>query len=293
MFHPALVIGCGLAVVLVFTVIRRRRSRRLPQGLPPHVRDFLVAFTRGLDAHGARMVGFVPGRMTAIVSVEGQETPVPVHGLIEHWIAFPGDVVVLVQRLIQEIREEGLDDPWDVSFADAAVDLLPQIRTLDWVRQHGPAFGDGRLVYRALGADLAVCYVIDDSWSMVFVCEGHLRYWNRREEDLYSIACRNLLQRTAAPLVDRLHRAAPTLVRTGDGYAAARLLLLDRDAAAEDLLVALPDRDTLWVGAASLEGDGLESLMAQSAAECEQANRPVSPKVYRLAGGALSEAETR
>ena len=74
------------------------------------------------------------------------------------------------------------------------------------------------------------------------------------------------------------------LVRTGDGYDAARVLLLDPERI-DGLLVALPERDCLWVGEAP--GEQLARLMELNAEQSARSAHPVSPHLYRLRSGQL------
>ena len=73
------------------------------------------------------------------------------------------------------------------------------------------------------------------------------------------------------------------LLRSGDGFDAARVLLL-LDAAIE-LVVALPDRDTLFVGDPQrIDVGRVGSAVAAVAAN---APHPVSDSLYRLSDGRL------
>jgi uncharacterized protein YtpQ (UPF0354 family) len=171
-----------------------------------------------------------------------------------------------------------LDQVGDVDFAAAAASLLPQVRPRSWLEQQG-AFGDSGLVHSPLGADLVTVYVIDDAKSMVFVCREHLRRWRKQVADVHALALSNLARRGPA-LPASIEE--PYVVRSGDGFDAARVLLLEpRDG----LLVAMPDRDTLWVAPES--GQDLARLMATMEDVREHAPHPVSGRLYRLTDGRL------
>ena len=74
--------------------------------------------------------------------------------------------------------------------------------------------------------------------------------------------------------------------RTGsDGFDATRVLLLDPDRI-EGVLVAIPERDVLWLGMEP-EGESLSSLMAQNEQQSELSAHPVSPHLYRMTKGQL------
>ena len=171
--------------------------------------------------------------------------------------------------------------------------MLPQVRTRAWLEQHG-AFGDSGLVHRGLADGLVVVYVLDDGPDMVFVCRRHLQRWRRSESDLYQIACANLAA-SGAPIWVTIPASAVTgampaalppegvLLRSGDGFDAARVLLL-LDAATE-LVVGLPDRDTLFVGDA--QRVDVARVEAAVAAVAANAPHPVTDALYRVNGGRL------
>ena len=70
----------------------------------------------------------------------------------------------------------------------------------------------------------------------------------------------------------------PVRIHTGDGYDAARVLLLDSDDAS-DLLVAMPEQETLYLGReADLES--LESMLRLT--DNERIEHPVSTELFRF-----------
>lgn len=223
--------------------------------------------------------GTLPGAFGILLAVQGQEVPVALNQLHRHYLAFPSRLPQLVGYLLAEIREHALDRAEDHPFAAVAMHILPQIRRLSWVRENGPAFGDSSLVHRPLGPDLAVCYVIDDDWSMVFVCQAHLRLWCRSEADIFQLARQNLARRSvnSVPLPGGEYPAV--LLRSGDGYDAARVLLFSEDQL-EGLVIAMPEQEMLWLGQEARHS--LDSLSVLSQEQSQQSPRPVSPEVYRM-----------
>ena len=221
--------------------------------------------------------GVVLGSFTMIVSVCGQEIPVPLENLYLHHLAFPDQLSNLVGQLLTEIEEVGLERPTDHNFVEAAMRILPQVCPTAWVFDNAPAFGDSAIVHRELGPTLSICYVIDNPWSMVFVCNAHLHMWRRAEEDLFHLANQNLRRLSGADLPMPEDVGGPVRVRSGDGYDAARVLLLD-PSRAEDLLIALPERNTLYLGREE-DRENISSLMAQDVAP---GGHPVSPELYRF-----------
>jgi CheY-like chemotaxis protein len=172
----------------------------------------------------------------------------------------------------------------DHTLADHAGAVLPQVRTDAWVRAQAPRFGDAALVTRSLSADLRVCYVIDLPAAIVFVTQAHMRAWRVDEAALYRAACANLRRRGGGELPMPEQGAAPVLMQLGDGYDAARLLLLD-PSRAEGLLVAVPERDAFWMG--KPDDADLARLMNVTRAQSEASPYPVSASLYRMSGGEL------
>lgn len=262
------------------------RLRRAQPAFSPEVAAFLVRFETVLaEAHPTvAFLGMLPDRFACLLRVEGQETPVSLHEAFRHSEAFPDAFPRMVERLLADIREVGLDGVADLDFADVAPLLLPQVRSRAWLEEHG-CFGDSGLAYTRLNDELVTVYVIDDPQCMVFVCRAHLQRWRKVEVDLHNLAVANLARLGREGLQKVGAAAEPLLVHSGDGYDAARVLLLEQ---AEGLLVAIPDRDTLWVGRE--QGQSLEQLMAATEEVARNSPHPVSPQVWRIKDGQLEAA---
>jgi len=227
----------------------------------------------------------LPDRFACLLRVDGQETPVSLHDAFRHAEAFPEAFPRMVERLLADIREVGLDRVGDLDFADAAPLLRPQVRSRAWLEQQG-CFGDSGLAYSRLNDELVTVYVIDDPQCMVFVCRAHLQRWRKTEADVHNLAVANLRRLGTEGLQKASAAGEPLLVQSGDGYDAARVLLLEQ---AEGLLVAIPDRDTLWVGGE--QSQSLEQLMAATEEMARSAPHPVSPHVWRVKDGQLEAAK--
>jgi hypothetical protein len=265
-----------------------RRWRVVAAEPTPELAAFVLRLENQLAAAHADVafLGLLPDRFACLLRVDGQETVVALHQLHRHSEAHPDAFPTQVATLLAEIREQGLDRIGDVDFAAAAPLLLPQVRARAWLDAKG-AFGDSGLVHTALNGDLVVVYVLDDTANMVFVCRDHLRRWRKDVADVHNLAVANLARRGA----DLPAGATPDahVVQSGDGFDAARVLLLA--SRHEGLLVAVPDRDTLWIGPES--GQNLEQLMATTEAIAESAAHPISGQVYRLTGGRLEAVPAR
>ncbi|MCR9246448.1 MAG: hypothetical protein NXI31_15550 [bacterium] len=273
----------GWLVVSAVAVVLHHRFRRLQSGFSPEVAAFLVRFETVLAQNhkNVRFVTLLPDQFACLLEVDGQETPVSLHDAMQHEQAFPSGFEGYVARLIEDVQEIGLDRVDDIDFGTAAGMLLPQVRSREWLDGKG-CFGDSGLVHRRLNDELVTVYVVDDPQSMIFVCQAHLRLWNKSVDDVHHLAVANLSRLDPTRLEELRSATEPLRVEVGDGYDAARVLLLDE---VEGLLVAMPDRDVLWVGD---EGEvDLESLMADTEAIAERAAHPVSPHVYRVTADGL------
>lgn len=276
-------IVAGWCATSVLLAVLHHRLVRLRPSLTPEIEEFLLGLESHLGRHPqVEFRGMLPGQFACLLRVNGQDTPLSLHDIYRRVEAFPDRFAVAVDQLVGEIAEVGLDRIVDHDFGSVAASILPQVRSLDWVAEQG-RFGDSALVHRRLNDDLAVVYVIDDPHTMVFVCRAHLQAWRRSEEDLHQLALGNLHRRGAGALLP-LGRE-PLLLQTGDGYDAARVLLLDQLERTGSLLVAMPDRDTLWV--AQEEGQDLARLMTAAEAMAQEAPHPVSGRLFRFTAGRL------
>jgi len=269
------VVWCGVAVLLAAVF---HRLRKATPTLAPEAQEFLRRFEEELARHeGVAFLGLLPGQFAGLLRVHGQETPVSLRELYRRSEAFPERFAQSVSQLIDEIGEQGLDRLDHHEFGGVAVDLMPQVKSLVWVEEQG-RFGDSAIVHRRFGEDLAIVYVVDDPHSMTFVCRAHCKRWGRTVDDVHQLAMQNLQKRCAEDSLPSAAAGAPVMLQTGDGYDAARVLLLPQR---EDVLVAMPDRDVLWV--ALDEGQDLAALERKATTMARAAAHPVSGRVYRLA----------
>lgn len=267
--------------VAIVAVALHRRFRALAPAYPAEVRSFLLQFESELSRgdHGAQFLGMLPGRFACLLRVDGQETPVGLYEAYRHVEAFPDSLTGTVTRLLADVREVGLDRADALEFAAAAPLLLPQVRSRRWLDEQG-TFGDSGLVYTAINDELVAVYVVDDSSCMVFVCRRHLDRWRKGVADVHGLALANLARLGRNGLDIGIDEAVT--LQSGDGFDASRLLLLDQQ---EGLLVAVPDRDTLWVG--HDDGQGLEQLMAATEELADRSRHPVSGTLFRVTDGRL------
>jgi uncharacterized protein YtpQ (UPF0354 family) len=271
----------------VALVAGHHRLRRLEPQLPADVEEFLICLENRLAALHPTVfwLGLLPGRFTGLLRVHNQETPVELGETFRRWRAFPSDFDATVHRLVSEIEQGGLDRMDDHDFATVATWILPQVRSREWLDTQG-RFGDAGLAHRLLTEDLAVIYVVDQGDSMVFVCHAHLRQWRKSEADVFNLAVANLHRLGGAEMENVGELSEPMILQTGDGYDASRVLLLEKS---DGLLVAIPDRDVLWLG--QEQGQDLGTLMASTQDLNRRAAHPVSPSVYRVRSGKLEPVQ--
>ena len=278
-------VGLGWCVLAVAGAVLHHRLRRRSSRYPPEVAAFVLRLESELmAAHpGVQFLGMLPDRFACLMSVDGQETPVGLYEAFRHAEAFPESFVRMVAQLVEDIREVGLDSVEDLEFATASQLLMPQVRSREWLEQQG-TFGDSGLVHTVLNDQLVTVYVVDDSSSMVFICRAHLKRWHKETADLHNLALTNLGKLGDTGLDEA--SVESVLLQSGDGFDAARLLLLRQE---EGLLVAIPDRDTLWAGPE--EGQNLSQLMAMTEQISDRSQYPVSSQLFRVKDGRLQPVQ--
>ena len=282
------IVGTWFGLSLVCAgVFHRLRATCRPVPIPAPVREFLRAFEAALARQTVaplELRGMTAGRFVAVLGVDGQEVLLPLHPLYEQFRTAPAALPEQLDALLRARLALDLTRLDEHAAADFAAAVLPQVRSDAWIRAQAPLFGDAALVTRRLNADLRVCYVIDSPASMVFVTRAHLRAWGVDDAVLHQAACTNLRQRGGSELPTPEAGAPPILLQVGDGYDAARVLLLDPERA-EGLFVALPERDALWMG--KPEAADLAGLMQVNRAQSEASPYPVSVSMYRMTEGEL------
>ena len=275
----------GWCVLALAGVVFHHRLRSKSSRYPPEVAAFVLQLENELlAAHpDVQFLGMLPDRFACLMRVDGQETPVGLYEAFRHAEAFPESFTRMVAQLVGDIREVGLDRADELEFATAAQLLMPQVRSKDWLEQQG-TFGDSGLVHTPINEQLVTVYVVDDSSCMVFLCRAHLKRWQKDVRDLHNLALANLA-RLGRNGIDNVSAEA-VLLQSGDGFDASRLLLIDQQ---DGLLVAIPDRDTLWAGPE--EGQDLATLMAVTEQIADRSQYPVSSHLFRVKDGRLEPVQ--
>jgi uncharacterized protein YtpQ (UPF0354 family) len=278
-------VGIGWCALALTGVVLHHRLRSKSSRYPPEVAAFVLQLESELvAAHpGVQFLGMLPDRFACLMRVDGQETPVGLYEAFRHVDAFPESLTRMVAELVGDIREVGLDCADELDFATAAQLLMPQVRCKDWLDEQG-TFGDSGLVHTPINDQLVTVYVVDDSNCMVFLCRAHLKRWQKEAQDLHNLALTNLA-RLGRNGIDDVSAEA-VLLQSGDGFDASRLLLIDQQ---EGLLVAVPDRDTLWAGPE--EGQNIEQLMSVTEQIADRSQYPVSSLLFRVKDGRLEPVQ--
>lgn len=273
---------CALALA---GVVLHYRLRSKSSRYPSEVAAFVLQLENELAAAHPRVqfLGMLPDRFACLMCVDGQETPVGLYEAFRHAEAFPESFTRMVAQLVGDIREVGLDRADELEFATAAQLLMPQVRSKEWLDEQG-TFGDSGLVHTAINDQLVTVYVVDDSSCMVFLCRAHLKRWQKDVQDLHNLALANLARLGRNGLDDV--SAESVLLQSGDGFDASRLLLIDQQ---EGLLVAVPDRDTLWAGPEA--GQDIAQLMSVTEQIADRSQYPVSSRLFRVKDGRLEPVQ--
>ena len=268
----------ALAAVIATLAVRGRRDGA--------DRRFAVRLRRELAEREPAVgwIGFVPGEFAAVLNLDGQETHVPLRRLQQRTLVFPDAFDRLVEQLLEEVRSRGLERAAGLPFAAVAADLVPQVRSLGWLLAGRGRFGDGALVARPLGSDLVLCVAIDRGGCLTFVSRELARTWGRDADALLTLAVANLRRRDGRASLGSIDREGVVFDR-GDGFDAARICLLDPEQA-EGLCIAVPDRDLGWIG--GVDDADFAELEHRVASLHARGSHPISPRVYRLIGGALA-----
>lgn len=198
-----------------------------------------------------------------------------------------GELMAIAAAFDAAVKYPGRQTPGEDLKVGAAA-LLPKVERARFGRAYdavvlgrgGDVAVDG-LYVRDFGGGLVTAYVQDEGWKFNYVPRGRVRQWDASEDTVHSIGRSNLYHRAE---VD--HRASQ--VAMGDGYDAARLVLIDDvfydrvgEAGCE---VAVPGRDVLIVGR---PGEKLEREVIVQA--YQKAAYPISPEVFRFKGHRVVE----
>jgi uncharacterized protein YtpQ (UPF0354 family) len=216
--------------------------------------------------------------------IRGQDTVIAVGPLLVALQEDPASLPTLVAAMVRE-QKERLDDPGREVWSAVVHRLMPQVRTQEWLSEQGLRFGPTALLHRPLGADLVVCYVVDRGDAMTFVSREHAARWGRSLDEVDERAISNLAEWSGDCVVRTGPDREGTAVQRGDGYDAARVLLLD-PFHAEGLLLAIPSRDVLWLGGPEKVVD-IGALRREVESVAERAVQPVSRELYTVRRGQL------
>jgi uncharacterized protein YtpQ (UPF0354 family) len=232
----------------------------------------------------SQVVGLSSDGKALILSFDHQESVLSLPDLLRFAKVRGHQLHELVEELVVFLQENQ-STVGDLPFDLAIPDLLPQIRTMDWIQANSPVFGPGRLLRSTLVEDLRVCFVIDEPETMVFLTEAHLASWGASLDAIQNLAMENLRKKAAgldSAEAQSTEQAALRIVEDGDGYSATRLLLhLYSSVPSEGLVFGIPDRDKFYIGPhGDLDATWSERLIEDHAS----GGHPLSPTFFRVEG---------
>ena len=188
------------------------------------------------------------------------------------------------------------DEEWEAAAHDFLGVLLRATTTLGPLESHaeqlrlrlGPAYppgGAGTPFAQPLpGTGLVRNLVVDSPRHMCYVTAADIEASGKSASEWLELAARNLAATTEPGWLGPIQPDLPVLAgNAGDGYDAARALVLDRLTRPTEAghFIAVPARDWLFALPATPEAlDRLGVLAAAAAATYRNDPYPVSPKVY-------------
>ena len=235
----------------------------------------------------SKVVGLSADGKALILSFDHQESVLSLPDLLRFAKVRGHQLHELVEELV-EFLLENQSRVGDLPFDLAIPDLLPQIRTMEWIQANSPVFGPGRLLRTPLCQDLRICYVIDEPETMVFLSEAHLASWGASLEGIHNLAMENLRKRAVEIDEDGAvsqEEAALRVIEDGDGYSATRLLLhLYSSLPTDRLVFGIPDPDRFYVG----PRDELDEIWRRRLlSDHASGGHPLSPDFFRVEGRQL------
>ena len=176
----------------------------------------------------------------------------------------------LFNRLLAVLRESP-----DIGRLESEEDrrrILPRLVTDSFLRQIRAEMAGEVLPALPLGVPgLSVVLVLDGETAVAYLSEGQLSAIGLTPEEGLELARQNLARSFESAIVRRaLTDGSLNVVKAGDSFDAARLLLVPGALAPGEQVVALiPDRDTLVVTSAPRDGNwaGLRKLARAAAGE--------------------------
>lgn len=277
------ILGILLGVGVLVVALRVRAQRRLTQSLG----EIFVALQRGLP--GAR-IGAVRDGMVEIEGPAGEQFRANLARMLQIFQA-PGLDLVGRRRALDEFVQavrEGMTGA-EATPAELRAELRPRLVTEAALAQMRELHPDDPAPAYSLGnTGLHAVLVQDSAHAVRFLANAELAGIGVPFEALLLEA----RQRLGSPefthaVRDALNSRHLAMIKTGDSYDAARLLLLPEMLLdGEEAVALVPDRDTLAVAPKPMDGDwsGLERLARTPGSDRLLIDRPVlvSRQGFRL-----------
>lgn len=277
------IVGILLAACVSVVALRVRAQRRLSQSLG----EIFVALQRGLP--GSR-IGAVRDGMVEIEGPAGEQFRANLARMLQVFHA-PGLDLVGRRRALDEFVEavrEGMSAQ-DVTPAELCAQLRPRLVSDAMLQEIRELHPDEPAPARTLGnTGLHAVLVQDSPHAVRFLSQAELAGIDVPFETLLAEAQERLASPELTHAVrDALNSRHLAMIKTGDSYDAARLLLLPEMLLdGEEAVALVPDRDTLAVAPKPMDGDwsGLERLARTPDSDRVLSERPliVSRQGYRL-----------
>jgi uncharacterized protein YtpQ (UPF0354 family) len=167
--------------------------------------------------------------------------------------------------------------------------ILPELRPREYIDAMGTMATNA--VVQPFVGDLVVVYVVDSPDSTRSLTPSDAQALHLSSTDVAAVARENLSRRLA-PLpfgLDAIQPGEVHVLATGNFYESSRLLFEEDWAAIAaraptPIVVGVPENDVVLF-VAGIDGDRLARLRAVVREGYEKAARPVSPNLYRWAGG--------
>ncbi len=227
----------GLAALFLLARTARRAFRR---GVRAEVRAYLTSRRPDLAVTGEAESALV------LHSTATGEVTFNLHNLFFEISALRPDTPEgrqQVYRKMVDALEEGLDLQHP-TLEKHGTRLLPRLVL--------PAFLEStesltKVVRQELpGTGLFVVYVVDGNAGVVYLAQDHLQDLGLDAAALHQRSMENLRVKWDPRVLDEVRAGRVSLVKTGDTFDAARLLLLPEHLTPEEsVLAVVPDRDTL------------------------------------------------